>query len=154
MKKKCPMCFYFIGIWILLSNEIIAISTEWSISVLNVTAKSLIKLTKWVAHNWDCASVCYSDTSSPSSLAFVREIHRWPVNFPHNGPVTRKMFPFDDVIMHRVTLILMDRLNDNIQINDMLTEQPSDGRLNIKMSSYQYRDPHVIDKTISGPFYL
>ena len=27
------------------------------------------------------------------------KIHRWPVNFPHKGPVTRKMFPFDDVIM-------------------------------------------------------
>ena len=36
--------------------------------------------------------------SSPS-LAFVREIHRWPVNSPHKGPVTRKMFPFDDVFM-------------------------------------------------------
>ena len=34
-----------------------------------------------------------------SSLASVREIHRWPVNSPHQGPVTRKMFPFDDVIM-------------------------------------------------------
>ena len=34
-----------------------------------------------------------------ASLAFVREIHRWPVNSPHKGPVTRKMFPFDDVIM-------------------------------------------------------
>ena len=35
---------------------------------------------------------------SSASLAFVRGIHRWPVNFPHKGPVTRKMFPFDDVI--------------------------------------------------------
>ena len=26
-------------------------------------------------------------------------IHRWPVNSPHKGPVARKMFPFDDVIM-------------------------------------------------------
>ena len=26
-------------------------------------------------------------------------IHRWPVKSPHKGPVTRKMFPFDDVIM-------------------------------------------------------
>ena len=34
-----------------------------------------------------------------ASLAFVRGIHRWPVNSPHKGPVTRKMFPFDDVIM-------------------------------------------------------
>ena len=36
---------------------------------------------------------------SSASLAFVRGNHRWPVNFPHKGPVTRKMFPFDDVIM-------------------------------------------------------
>ena len=34
-----------------------------------------------------------------ASLAFVRGIHRWPVNFPHKGPVTGKMFPFDTVIM-------------------------------------------------------
>ena len=34
-----------------------------------------------------------------ASLAFVRGIHRRPVNSPHKWPVTRKMFPFDDVIM-------------------------------------------------------
>ena len=28
---------------------------------------------------------------SSASLAFVREIHRWPVISPHKGPVTRKM---------------------------------------------------------------
>ena len=32
-------------------------------------------------------------------LPFVRGIHRWPSNSPHKGPVTRKMFSFDDVIM-------------------------------------------------------
>ena len=36
---------------------------------------------------------------SPASLAFVLGIHREPVNSPHKWPVTRKMFPFDDVIM-------------------------------------------------------
>ena len=36
---------------------------------------------------------------SSASLAFVRGIHRWPVNSPHKWPVTRTMFPFDDVIM-------------------------------------------------------
>ena len=36
---------------------------------------------------------------SSASLAFVRGIHRWPVNSPHKWPVTRKMFPFNDVIM-------------------------------------------------------
>ena len=38
---------------------------------------------------------------SSASLAFVRGLHRWPVNSPHKGPVTRKMFSFDDVIMWR-----------------------------------------------------
>ena len=36
---------------------------------------------------------------SSASLAFVRGIHRWPMNSLHKGPVTRKMFPFDDVFM-------------------------------------------------------
>ena len=34
-----------------------------------------------------------------ASLALVWGIHRRPVNSPHKGPVTRKMFPLDDVIM-------------------------------------------------------
>ena len=41
---------------------------------------------------------------SSALLAFVREIHQWPVNSPHKGPVTQKMFPFDDVIMCRTLL--------------------------------------------------
>ena len=54
-------------------------------------------------------SIVYSGTDqrkhqSSASLAFVRGIHRRPVNSPHKWPVTRKMFPFDDVIM---TFILM-----------------------------------------------
>ena len=49
-------------------------------------------------------STAYSVTDhrkhqSSASLAFVRGIHRWPVNSPHKWPETRKMFPFDDVIM-------------------------------------------------------
>ena len=51
-------------------------------------------------------STVYSDADqrkeqSSASLAFVRGIHRGPVNSPHKWPVTRKMFPFDDVIMVR-----------------------------------------------------
>ena len=34
-----------------------------------------------------------------ASLAFVRGIHRWPVDSPNKWPVTWKMFPFDDVLM-------------------------------------------------------
>ena len=41
---------------------------------------------------------------SYASLAFMRGIHRRPVNSPHKGPETRKMFPFDDVIMDQVQI--------------------------------------------------
>ena len=49
-------------------------------------------------------STVYSGTNqrkhqSSASLAFVWGIHRWSVNSPHEGPVMRKRFPFDDVIM-------------------------------------------------------
>ena len=36
---------------------------------------------------------------SSASLAFAWRIHRWSVNSPHKWPVTRKMFPFDDVFV-------------------------------------------------------
>ena len=53
-------------------------------------------------------SIVYSNVSSgadqikhqsSASLALVRGIHRSPVNSPYKWPVTRKMFPYDDVIM-------------------------------------------------------
>ena len=46
-------------------------------------------------------STVYSRRNHQSStpLTFVRGIHRCPVNSLHKGPVTRKMFPFDDIIM-------------------------------------------------------
>ena len=49
-------------------------------------------------------SIVYSGVNqikhqSSASLAFLREIHRGPVNSPHKWPVTRKMFPVDDVNM-------------------------------------------------------
>ena len=52
-------------------------------------------------------SIVYSDADqrkhqSSASLVFVRGIHRGPVNSPHKWPATRKLFPFDDVIMHTV----------------------------------------------------
>ena len=49
-----------------------------------------------------CGAFCESSTicscadkkkhQSPASLAFVRGIHRWPVDSPHKGPVTGKCF--------------------------------------------------------------
>ena len=42
-----------------------------------------------------------------ASLAFARGIHRSPVNSPHKGPITRKMFPFDGVIIVLLCLVLL-----------------------------------------------
>ena len=42
---------------------------------------------------------------SSALLAFVWGIHRWPVNSRHKWPVTRKMFPFDDVMMNASILV-------------------------------------------------
>ena len=52
-----------------------------------------------------CSTVCSGADQrkhqSSASLAFVGGIHRSPVNSPHKGPVTPKMFPFNDVIMYQ-----------------------------------------------------
>ena len=57
-------------------------------------------------------SIVYSDADPrkhqiSASLAFVWGIHRGPVNSPHKWPVTRKMFPFDDVIMASVNKVMV-----------------------------------------------
>ena len=66
--------------------------------IMSVMASQITSLTS-------VCSTVYSGSDqrkhqSSASLAFVRGIHRWPVNSPHKGPVTRKMFPVDDVIMY------------------------------------------------------
>ena len=63
-------------------------------------------------------SSAYSGTDqrkhqSSASLAFVRGIHRRPVNSPHKGPVTRKMLPFDDVIMYSSQSAIASNFIDN-----------------------------------------
>ena len=58
-----------------------------------------------VSNHWrlDCSAVCSNadQRKHPSSvsLAFVKRIHRWLVDIPHKRPITRQMFPIDDVIM-------------------------------------------------------
>ena len=50
-----------------------------------------------------CSTVCSGADQrkhqSSASLAFLLGINRWPVNSPHKGPVTQKMFTFHDVII-------------------------------------------------------
>ena len=53
---------------------------------------------------------------SSASLAFVRGFHRWPVNSPHKGPVTRKLFPFDDVMVDMYSSEEMPRQQSRIYL--------------------------------------
>ena len=60
--------------------------------VSQITSVSILDLTV-------CSGPDQRNHQSSASLALVRGVHRWLVNSPHKGPVTRKWFPFDDVIM-------------------------------------------------------
>ena len=46
-----------------------------------------------------CSGVDHRKHQCSESLAFVRRILRWLMNSPHRRPVTRSLFPFDDIIM-------------------------------------------------------
>ena len=93
--------------------------------------------------------------SSPS-LAFVRGIHRWPMNSPHKWPVTRKMLPFDDIMMFTVVFSSVRRPS-----NPRLCFQKSDDSLfgwkilsfgkSIVFFLHRVRQP---DDASLGPFHL
>ena len=57
---------------------------------------------------------------SSASLAFVRGIHRLPVNSLHKGPVTWEIFPFDDVFMN-LHVTLHNAINVNIRSGQLNT---------------------------------
>ena len=52
-----------------------------------------------------CSNVCsgadQGKHQNPRVNGLCEGDHRWPVDSHHQGPVTRKMFPFDDVIMNK-----------------------------------------------------
>ena len=65
--------------------------------IMSAIASQITSLT--IVYSNVCSDEDQRKHQSSASLAFVRGIHRGPVNSPHKWPVTREMFPFDDVIM-------------------------------------------------------
>ena len=53
-----------------------------------------------IVYSTVCSGVDQRKHQRSASLTFVRGIHPGPVESPHKGPVTRKMFPVDDDIMN------------------------------------------------------
>ena len=66
----------------------------------------------------------FRSRSKKTSLAFVRGIHRGPVNSPRKWPVTRKMFPFDDVIMSSYDCIMSATKSWNIKYEAISNSPP------------------------------
>ena len=90
-------CFDVVWYW-LISFMSFRVTSQWRLhhytdSIISTMAfqRNSLTIVYWGADQ--------RKLQSSASLAFVRGIHRWPVNSPHKGPVTRKMFPFDDVSM-------------------------------------------------------
>ena len=74
--------------------------THYSDIILGVMASQITSLT--IVYSAVHSGADQRKHQSSASLAFVRGIHRWPVNSLHKGPVTRKMFPFDDIMLQRL----------------------------------------------------
>ena len=70
---------------------------HYSDVIMGVMTSQITSVT--IVYSTVCWGADQRKHQSFASLAFVRGIHRWPVNSPHKGPVMRKMFPFDDIIM-------------------------------------------------------
>ena len=66
--------------------------------IMDAMASQITSLT--IVYSIDYSGADQWKHQSSVSLAFVWRIHRWPVNSPHKGPVTRKILPVDDVIMY------------------------------------------------------
>ena len=93
------------------SRIFFGLTTHYDDVIMTMLASQITSLT--VVYSIVYSGVDQSKHQSSASLAFVQEIHRGPVNFPHKWPVTRKMFPFDDVIMNKRIYFLI-RYNNQI----------------------------------------
>ena len=65
--------------------------------IMGPMASQITSLT--IVYSTVYSGVDHRKHQSSAPLAFVRGIHGWPVNSPYKWPATRKMFPFNDVIM-------------------------------------------------------
>ena len=113
-------CWIQLFYGMLCCNVISVFSLQWSHLNNKTSHYSDVKMNA-IASQITCVSmVCWIVCSgahqrrhrNSTSLAFLREIHLRLVDSPHKGPVTWKMFPFEDVNMsnHWQTNCLFNRL--------------------------------------------
>ena len=112
----CPPHNVFLVLWISFKHHRYHLGKMGSGDVLELRHYNDV-ITKAAASQITNLTIVYSSFysgadqrkhQSSTSLAFVRGIHRLPVNSPHKEPVTRKMFIFDDVIMVKIWMEFWD----------------------------------------------
>ena len=102
--SKLEQAKFFRKIWILISSVVCEVGARLMIRLLHYGDVIMDVIASQITSLTIVYSIVYSDADqrkhqSSASLAFVRGIHRGPVNSPQKWPVTRKMFPFHDIIM-------------------------------------------------------
>ena len=85
------------SIYLLASDTTVKAFLHYSDVIMGAMASQITSLT--IVYSTAYLGADQSKHQSSASLVYVRGIHRSPVNSPHKWPVTRKMFPFDDIIM-------------------------------------------------------
>ena len=91
------LSLHWSGPQFVLLQQLQAIQYHYDDVIMSTIASQTTSLT--IVYSTVYSGAYQSKHQSSASLAFVGGIHRGPVNSPHKWPVTRKMFPFDDVIM-------------------------------------------------------
>ena len=74
---------------------------HYNYAIMSAMAFQIIEVL--IVYSAVCSGADQRKYQNSASLAFVRGIYRWPVDSSHKGPVTRKMYPFDAVIMRNVS---------------------------------------------------
>ena len=116
-----PRCYINIGIGLEFLNKSYDV-------IMGAIASQIISLT--IVYPIVYSGADYRKYQSSALLAFVRGILRWRMNSPHKWPVTRKMFPFDDVITNELLgcscrgLRLLQIVNMLFRINDPCRTAP------------------------------
>ena len=91
-----------------------------------------------IVYSTVCSGVDQRNYLSSTALAFVMGIRRWPVNTPHRGPVTRKMFLFHDVIIKLEVWTISHYLSSNhAPFYSMGSTNIHEGYFHKKFSSYE-----------------
>ena len=70
---------------------------HYTVIIMSAMASQITSFT--IVYWTVCSGTDQRKHNFSTSLASVRGSHQWPVDCLHKWPVTRKMFPFDDVIM-------------------------------------------------------